>query len=193
MRVEIAEYAAVDVVPITSVKPYTDIIPDYWYLCEHGDGWMIRYVEVISGEESATRVKEKLEEYQAWSKRPEIQRYLNDMYRKLRATNPLPEFELHCVVESRSFKRSDATKERSMMMQAFNVDPAMQMRVWTTTKDRLESAWTEGQTINAPIWYRAADFRGLPRQKYEQQKLGTRTAYVDRLMRQVDPHPLFAG
>ena len=171
---------------------FDNLRPDYWYLDRDQNGLMVRFVEVIVGEESMTRTRNKFEEYERWGSRPEVQEWLMARYRRHGAKQPQPEYQLHCIVESRNWKHTDAAKERAVMMQTFHVSPMMQGRVWTTTKEDLESALAAGLNINHPIWHRGRDLLGRMRQRWEDQPAGQRTRFMDQCMRELPTYPLFA-
>jgi hypothetical protein len=171
---------------------FENLIPDYWYMISDANGMMIRFVEVYAGEESPTRIRSKFEEYDRWVQREQAHDWLIRQYQRHGATQPSPEYEVHCILESRSWKHTDAWKERMAMMQTFHVNPKMQGRVWTTTKEALDTAVAEGANINHPIWHRAKDFLGEVRRRWKSQPAGQRTRFMDQCMRQLDTYPLFA-
>lgn len=174
------------------IFPFEHVIPDYWYLALDRNGLMIRFVEVIVGEASITNIRRKLEEYERWSQTDDVQKYLCALYTKWGAKEPKPEFQLHCILESRNWKHTDEWKERMTMMQTFHVNPMMQGRVWTTTKEALDAALAEGVTINHPIWHRGKDLIGDKRERWKTAASGTRTRLVDQFMRAIPTYPLFA-
>lgn len=172
-------------------NPFEQIVPDYWYMIRDQNGLMIRFVEAIVGECSPTRIRHKFREYQQWSQQPHVESFLKGVYTKHGAREPRAEYQVHCILESRSWKYSDAWKERMTMMQTFQVDPAMQGRVWTTTKEAIEGALAEGLSINHTIWHRGKDFLDK-RRDWERARPGTRTRLLDSYMRSCIAHPLFA-
>jgi len=173
-------------------KPFEHIVPDYWYMIRDSKGlMMIRFVEAIVGEQSPTRVRQKFREYQRWSLQPHVDSFLKNEYARFGAGEPMAEYQVHCILESRSWKYSDAWKERMTMMQTFQVEPIMQGRVWTTTKEAIEEAISEGLSINHTIWHRGKDFLDK-RRDWERARPGTRTRLLDSYMRSCTDHPLFA-
>ena len=106
--------------------PFEHLVPDYWYMIRDQNGMMIRFLEVIAGEDSPTRVRGKLREYQQWGQQAHVQEFLRGEYAKCGVREPRSEFQVHCILESRSWKHTDAWKERMTMMQTFQVDPLMQ-------------------------------------------------------------------
>ena len=171
--------------------PFEHLVPDYWYMIRDQNGFMVRFLEVIAGEESPTRVRGKLREYQLWGQQRHVQQFLQSQYARFGAREPRPEFQVHCILESRSWRHTDAWKERMTMMQTFQVDPLMQGRVWTTTKEALETALAEGLSINHAIWHRGKDFLGK-RTDWQRARPGTRSRLVDSYMRHIPAYPLFA-
>jgi len=177
---------------LQSEAAFEHLVPDYWYMVSDGNGLMVRFLEVIAGVESVTRIRSMFEEYERWGQREEVQRWLTERYRQHGAMQPQAEYQVHCILESRSWKHTDAWKERMTIMQTFHVHPKMQGRVWTTTKEALDTALAEGSNINHPIWHRAKDFLGETRSRWELQPAGQRTRFIDQCMRRLDTYPLFA-
>ncbi len=175
-----------------SEPAFEHLIPDYWYLQRDANGLMVRFVEMIAGEESGTRIRQMFEEYAQWWRRHEVQEFLTRLYTKHGALQPQPEFQVHCILHSRDWNHTDSWKERLAMMQTFHVDPMMQARVWCTTNDALSDALDDGQGINAPVWRRGKDLLGGVRQRWERVPTGRRTRFVDQCMRQLPTYPLFA-
>jgi len=171
--------------------PFEKIIPDYWYMIRDENGMIIRFVEAIVGEGSPTRVRQKFREYEQWSQQPHVQRYLMNEYAQFGASEPVAEFEVHCILESKSWKHTDAWKERMTMMQTFQVEPSMQRRIWTATKDEIEKATAEGLSINNAVWHKAEDLIEK-RDEWRRSRPGVRTKLLDRYMRNLDAVPLFA-
>lgn len=174
------------------MEPFEMRVPDYWYIVKDQNGLMVRFVEVIVGEESMTRVRQMFSEYERWGQEPVVQEFLRRMYAKWGATQPQPEFQLHCILKSRNRNHTDAWKERMTMMQTFHVDPAMQGRVWTTTKEELERALAEGLSINHHIWHRGKDLMGEKRKRWNSAREGTRTRLVDEYVKGLPTYSLFA-
>jgi hypothetical protein len=177
---------------LRSEPAFEHLVPDYWYVVSDGNGLMVRFVEVIAGEESGTRIRQMFEEYDAWKDRPEVQEFLVRTYLRHGAKQPYPEFQVHCILQSRDWNHTDSWKERMAMMQTCHVSPQMQARVWTTTNDDLSAALDDGQGINAPVWRRAKDLLGPTRQQWERVPEGRRTKFMDTCMRQLPSYPLFA-
>ena len=132
-----------------------------------------------------------ISEYERWEQSPAAQQFLLDLYRSHGAKNPQPEYQVHCILESSSWKHTDAWKERMTMMQTFKVSPRTQGRVWTTTKEAMESVRAEGLSINQPIWHRGKDLLGEKRDRWLQARDGTRTRLLDSYMKTLPRYPLF--
>lgn len=170
---------------------FEHLVPDYWYLSCDNNGLMIRFVEMIAGEESATRIRMMLEEYDHWKDRPEVREFLTRTYSRHGATSPVPEFQVHCILHSRDWNHTDSYKERMAMMQTYCVSPQLQAKVWTTTNDNLSRALDTGQGINAAIWHRGKDLLGPVRQRWERVPAGKRTRFIDNCMRDLPLYSLF--
>ena len=138
------------------VHPFREIEPDYWYVSSDGNGMMIRFVEVVAGENSSAQVKAKYREYLRWSLQPDNQRFLIGTYRRWGATgDPIPPtFELHLILESRDWHYTDEWKERMAWGQILDQDDSIIDRTWTTTKERFDEALAMGKTINDAQWKR---------------------------------------
>ena len=171
---------------------FEHLVPDYWYVVSDGNGLMVRFVEMIAGEESGTRIRQMFAEYDDWKDRPEVKEFLIRTYIRHGASQPSPEFQVHCILHSRDWNHTDSWKERMAMMQTYYVSPQMQARVWTTTNDNLSNALDTGQGINAPIWRRGKDLLGPMYQQWQRVPEGRRTRFIDNCMRQLPTYPLFA-
>lgn len=173
------------------VRPFADRKPDYWYMFRDSKGWMIRFIEVFEGERSAKRYLEKLKQYEEWAARDDIARFLKSLYAKHGATQPQPEYQLHCIFSSDDWKYTESWKERQTQQQAFLVTPQTQARLWTTTRAAILNAEGEGLTISNARWSCGRHFVEH-RSKWEDAKPMQRTRVVDMLMQNVEPTPLFA-
>ena len=174
------------------LRPFEHLVPDYFYLSRDRNGLMFRLVEVVRGVESVTDIRGMIAQYEQWEQTRVARQFLTGLYRQWGAKQPQPEYQLHCILESSSWKHTDAWKERVTMMQTFHVHPVTQGRVWTTTKEALETALAEGVTINHAIWRRGKDLLGERRRRFAQAPDGTRTRLVDQFIRNLPMHPLFA-
>lgn len=173
------------------LRPFDDLIPDYFYLSRDRNGLMFRMWEVMRGVESIDNVRRMMQEHQRWGFSRAAEIFLTGLYRKWGAKEPKPEYQTHCILESSSWKHTDAWKERMTMMQTFHVTPRMQGRVWTTTKEELDKALAEGLSINYKIWHRGKDLLDK-RGRWENARDGTRTRLIDGYMRSLPTHSLFA-
>lgn len=183
------EYADPDTGEVT--YPFDDRIPDYWYVCRIDGVLYVRFVEVFMHEESPVQIRKKLEEYHRWSLRPGVKSYLNNLYSKWGAKNPRPDFQVHCILDSKSWQHTDAWKERTTMMQSFQVDVTMQKRLWTVSRGAIDETEAIGGTIGDAIWHRGRDLVSK-QTEWKRSRPGERTLLVDSLMRQIPTHPLFA-
>ena len=174
------------------LHPFEHKIPDYCYLSSDDNGLMFRVVEVVRGVESVDNLRSMITEYEVWEQTRAAEQFLVQLYRKFGANDPKPEFQVHCILESSSWKHTDAWKERMTMMQTFKVSPRTQGRVWTTTKEAIESVRAEGLSINQPIWHRGKDLMGEKRERWLQARDGNRTRLLDSYMKNLPKHSLFA-
>ena len=172
-------------------RPFEDRIPDYWYLSRDQNGFMIRFVEAFVHEESPTQIRNRLAEYYHWGRRPAVQGYLCSVYTKWGARQPRPEYQVHCILDSKNWQRSDAWKERTTMMQSFQVELAMQQRLWTTSRGAIDEADAEGRTIGDAIWHRGKDLVSK-QTEWRRARPGQRSLLVDTYMRRLPTYPLFA-
>ena len=171
--------------------PFANKYPDYMYLAKDSNGLMLRMLEAVHGVEAASDLKQMIREYELWEQTKAAQLFLTQLYSRFGAKEPKIEFQIHCILESSSWKHTDAHKERMTMMQTFQVSPKTQGRVWTTTKDAIETALGEGLSINVPIWHRGKDLMGEKRQRWQMAGKGMRTKLIDNFMRTLPTYPLF--
>ena len=174
------------------LHPFEHKIPDYAYISRDSNGMMFRMVEAVRGVESMDNLKNMMVEYEQWERSRAAQLWLMNLYRDHGAQNPQPEFQVHCILESSSWKHTDQWKERMTMMQTFRVSPRTQGRIWTTTFDAIQAVKAEGLTINQPIWHRGKDLMGEKRERWLNAKDGTRTRLLDSFMQTLPTYTLFA-
>ena len=134
------------------VPSFDELRPDYMFLFRCPQGLMMCPVEVFSGEDSTTRIREKMQKYAIWAETAAAENFLLTVYRHFGSPKPRPEFRLLCITQNRNLTRSDATRERQVLGATFCVPQLMQQRVWTTTNAALLTA-----SIDGPIWHRAKD------------------------------------
>lgn len=175
-----------------TVPVFDKCVPDYWYVSHDANGFMFRVVEVISGVESSTDIRNMFHGWDNWWQRSDVKDFLVEVYRRLGAAAPLPEFQVHCILHSRNWKYSDAWKERLTMQQTFHVSRHLQGRVWTTTTEALSAAVDSGLGINHPVWHRGADLVGKARDVPPESINGKHTRWFDQKMQGLAVHPLFA-
>lgn len=174
------------------LRPFEHMKPDYFYLSKDRNGMMMfRMLEVVYGVESIDNFRGLVEKHEEWGNSRAAQVYLTELYREHGAQNPTPEYQTHCMFETDSWKHTDEWKERTTMMQSFHVSPMMQLRLWTSTKNRLDKAVSEGLTINHNIWHRGKDLVEN-RERWLRAEKGSRTRLVDGWMRSLRTYPLFA-
>jgi hypothetical protein len=126
---------------------FRSLVPDYAFLSRHGQGRLVFLVEVSSGEESTTRLRDKLLSYAVWSDSSESQQFLVDLYRSHGATQPRPHFRLLWVMHNR-LGQSDEVRLLQLLQAAADTPPAVRHRMWCTTANTLGTA----STLNAPVW-----------------------------------------
>jgi len=150
------------------IPGFEDVIPDYADAFEGPYGQLIDFVEVLSGEQSITRVRKKLKAWEAWWLSRESREFLEQAFRAWGARTTTPAFRLIIVAHNRSLVSTDFAWEREILGATFDLHPELQRRIWTTTN----SAIKEADDINGPIWHNAAhlvrhraEWRELPKRK----------------------------
>jgi hypothetical protein len=131
---------------------FTDFIPDYAFLFKHAQALLANFVEVISGEDSPTRIGQKLARYAAWSLNPTTQEFLIGLYRRYGAQHPRPQYRLLLVMHDRR-SRNDRARIREVLGQTLTLPRPMRQRIWIASVAELGDA----RSIDAPIWVRARD------------------------------------
>jgi len=129
------------------------LVPDYGYLFRSPHGLLFDFVEVLSGERSITKVKEKLHKYAEWSESEDAHEFLTTLYRCFGSKNPRPAFRLLFVVHNRNLIGADHNWERQVLNATFCVPEKLQQRIWTTTNAALNGA----ENIDSPIWHCGTD------------------------------------
>jgi hypothetical protein len=135
---------------------FGELVPDYAFLASQAGRRMVCLAEVSSGEESVTRLQEKLLAYEIWSDTDEAQRFLIELYRARGASQPKAHFRLLCVMHNR-LAGEDELRVRQLLQAAAELTPIMRRRIWCTTADALGTA----SDFAAPIWLRLSDFESL--------------------------------
>ena len=128
------------------------LVPDYGFLFKHASGQMICLVEVSSGEDSPTRIREKLLKYTIWSDSAEGGEFLVELYQRNGAKNARSQFRLLLVLQDRR-TGNDAARLRQAAAAAIELEPAMQSRLWLTTVQQL----TEQGSAASAVWIRGSD------------------------------------
>ncbi len=169
-----------------AIPGFDDVIPDYADAFEGPYGQLVDFVEVLSGEQSITRVRKKLKAWEAWWLSPESRDFFKQAYRVWGAKTAKPAFRLIIVAHNRSLVSTDYAWEREILGATFDLHPELQRRIWTTTN----SAIKETNRINCPIWHNAThlirhrpQWRELPKRK--------RFAYLTNVLEQTPTYGLF--
>jgi protein involved in plasmid replication-relaxation len=131
---------------------FRTLVPDYGFLLKHAQGLLACFVEVSSGEESPTRLRQKLEAYAAWAAGSDAQTFLTDLYRQHGAREPRPHFRLLFVVQDRR-SGNDTTRLRQLLREAMALPRSLRERLWATTVADLAAE----RSMDAPVWVRARD------------------------------------
>jgi hypothetical protein len=131
---------------------FTDLIPDYAFLLKQTQALLVCFVEVISGEDSPTRIGQKLTEYANWSVNPVTREFLTDLYRRHGAENPRLQYRLLLVAHDRR-STSDRGRIRQILWQTLSLPQPMRQRIWIASVAELGGA----PSIDAPLWIRAKD------------------------------------
>lgn len=161
------------------------LVPDYTFLLQRGKDLLLCLVEASVGEESPTRIGQKLQKYLEWGNSPEAQKFMVELYRAHGASTPRPQFRLLFVAQNRRFG-NDWTRLNQVFNEALRLPQVMRQRIWATTVTALADA----SGIDAPIWVRGADLTTaesqwsvLPRCK--------RPRFLASVLRSLQRHKLF--
>lgn len=165
-------------------------IPDGWYLKQDGNGLMFRIFEVIAGVESSTDMREMFEGWERWAELEKVKTFLTDLYIEHGAQNPEPAFELHCILQSRNWKHTDAYKERRLLaLAAEHCSEEMLNRIWSITNDALSVALDEKGDINVAGWHCGKDLIEICEELPQDDPQGRR---FDAAIRDLPTYALFA-
>lgn len=163
---------------------FGELRPDYAFLLQHTSGHLIHLVEVSSGEESPTRLKEKLEAYANWGESPEAHEFLLKAYRAAGASEPRPTFRLLFVVENRR-SGIDSTRLRQVFAASLDVSDNLRQRLRATTVSAVEAT-----NIDGKVWLAGTDLdRHAP--AYLALALRQRAAFLTRVFTNAPRYPLF--
>lgn len=170
---------------LTEHDAFRSLVPDYAFLLKHAQGLLACFVEVFSGEESPTRIGQKLQAYATWAVSPETQDFLVDLYRTHGAEQPRPHFRLLIVAHDRR-TGNDQSRLRQILAQALSLPRAMRQRLWAVTVADLAAA----RNIDAPVWFRARDLE--PRDaEWDSLPRAERRRRFTMLYRSLPRHRLF--
>jgi hypothetical protein len=126
------------------------LVPDYGFLFVHPEGRQVCLVEISSGEESGTRMLQKLQAYAAWSETAAAHDFLMQLYRDSGAASPRPTFRCLWVLQDR-IAGDDCLRLRQLIYAARQLPSEMRNRIWCTTAATLSSATALG------LWVRLFD------------------------------------
>ena len=190
-RFGLQNLTAIDHESNETLYPFEHLYPDFCYMAQDRGGMIFCMVEAVCGVESIDDLRGMIEKYERWERSRAAQLFLTNLYRKLGAKSPQPQYQVHSILESTSWKHTDAWKERMLLMQTFHANEGTQARFLTITKEELDKAFAEGLTINSKIWHRGKDLVEK-RERWQRAQDGTRTRLVDGFMRSLPTYPLFA-
>lgn len=170
---------------LTRYAELAELVPDFVFLFRSAKGMLACLVEVSSGEESPTRIREKLQKYSGWSRTVGCQSFLSNLYRSHGAHVPRPEFRLLFVVHNRA-SNNDLVRLRQIVNEAMNFSDDILPRFWGTTVKEIASA----NGIDDPIWVCGNEFKPvLPQWNGAVPK--RRKLIIQRLLEKLPRHRLF--
>lgn len=165
-------------------EAFAGLVPDYGFLFRHPTGMLCCLVEVSSGEESSTRIRDKLERYSAWPDRPASRSFLVEKYRAHGAQNPRPQFRLAFLVENRR-SGEDLIRLSQVFNEALRFPPVLD-RLWGTTVAELGRA----RSLDSAIWLRGLDLAA--HRNRTSGPVATRNPGGTRsVLQQLPKHPFF--
>ena len=138
------------------IPAFSHLVPDYVFLFRGQSGMMACLTEVLSGEESPTRIGEKLQKYATWAQSREAGEFLAALYGYFGATDPKPYFRLLVIVQNRR-TGNDAVRLRQVIKASFDLPQHLQRRLWVTTVRDLEQA----RSVDAPVWICGQDLADI--------------------------------
>jgi hypothetical protein len=166
-------------------QAFRHLIPDYGFLLQHAQGLLPCFVEVVSGEESPVRMRQKLHAYTNWAGGSPAREFLAGLYRQDGIRESRTQFRLLLVAHDRR-AGNDHTRLRQLLQEALSLPRTMRLRIWATTVADLAAA----DTLDVPIWIRARDLQPatagsgyVSRQEHRR--------FLDFLLRSVPRHKLF--
>jgi hypothetical protein len=158
-------------------------------------------VELDNGSMSVARLLAKYQLYAAWADSPEGQAYLIQVYTRLRAQHPQPNFRLLVVAHDALHAGRDARRLEDLYTEALELPGPMRDRIWLTTVASLREHQGDQPPLAAPLWLRARDARdfladyrayvaALPRDP-GQKRYARQRKYVAAQLARSPLHPLF--
>lgn len=169
------------------IPGFEDVVPDYAAGFEGPQGFLIDFVEVLSGEQSITRVKRKLKEWEAWWRSRQSREFLEHAYLAFGAKTVVPAFRLVIIAHNRNLVSTDYAWEREILGATFELHPELQRRVWTTTN----SAIREENDVDGPIWHCGA-FLIRHRPAWKELPKRKRFSYLTNVLADTPALPLFS-
>ena len=134
------------------IGAFDEVIPDYADAHQAPQGFMVDFVEVLSGIRSITVVKQKLAKWDHWWKTDAARQCLLALYRAFGAKHPQIAFRLTFAINNPNVVGTDAGWEQQILNATFSVGVDLQRRIWTTTIDSLRKT----KAIDSPVWTPAA-------------------------------------
>jgi hypothetical protein len=147
---------------------------------------MMAYLtEMLCGEESPSRIGEKLQKYAIWAESAESHEFLSTLYRHFGAKSPRPHFRLVVIAQNRR-TGNDAVRLRQVLKATFDLPASLQRRMWITTV----SALSQADSINGNVWICGQDLTDGTGQ-WKALSCSKRTQFLHRLANNLPRRPLF--
>ena len=143
------------------------VIPDFGFLVRvkkptiarlRGSGpvGLLHFLEWDNGTMSLARIREKYQQYQAWSESGQGTEQLVHMFRRHGLPPDSPNFRLLVVAHNKDRQGRDSERMVDLLGEAIELKAAMRDRIWLTTAEQLKG---DSVSLNSPLWLRARDAR----------------------------------
>lgn len=160
---------------------------------------LLHFAEMDRGWMSLRRITQKYLLYTRWGDSLEGRDYLTQLYGRLGAKNPQPNFRLLVIAHDALHRGKDLRRLAELFAQALDLPSAMRDRLWLTTVELLRAHQADQGPLAAPLWYRVrdardwlADFRATMAARQPEQKLQAhQRKYVEGRLPSLPLHPLF--
>ncbi len=135
------------------------IIPDSGFLVRFSETHspkasrlLLHFTELDNGTMSLSRIREKLENYESWSRSASGTEYLQRLGHRYGA-KAAPNFRLLLIARGNT-TAADGGRLVDSLMQALELSSAMRNRIWLTTVEALSRHECPRDMASAPIWQR---------------------------------------